>query len=612
MKTLFLILGLGVMAGGACAGTPDVYHSFDNYDVGTKFTTATNGWQASTDTAYVTNGSSAYSGNSVVMNNAVVLTNKLDADSGLVLWTDFRIKPTAGRVQDNPSTNDSSFHAYFNFEGYLALASGSGWQVYSNDIWGVAIPPATNGYVRLSVYQNYGSSTQAVFLDERLIAQDLRFVGSVTAFSNLVLQSDNGCSSWLDDVRVTTNLASVGLSSNLNADAMYDALEVQTYGHAMRTLHVVAAAQPGPYFTTLQAALNAWRPRDIISIDSGSQAGEAVTISGANMVITGNALSLAGMTVASGASVTFSQTVYCAGALAVTGQMTMASGAVLTSATATVTGTLTLQGGTLQAGSLAITGGGQVNGTATHLVVAPVGVDMTTTFSLTPANWAAAVRMPLPFDDTFDAYATNTIVTNLNFRGWYASDGSVKVQNGTARSGNAVVLPGATLLSNSLSAAGTPKIWTDFYIQPVLGTPPVSPETNDSCFLAYVNTNGYLVVAVAGGDWYVCSNNAVVMQTNRFSRVTVMQEWAHHTFAVFVDSNLVAQGLTAPAILPEYKSTVVKNPDSSSVYVDDVHVTTSVPGGTSDSNGNNIPDAVEINFYDYARLPPAGTVFKIR
>ncbi len=610
MKTTTLIMmAVAAWAGTLMAGVPERWDAF-NYPNGMDFqTTPTNGWQASGTSAFVTNsGGYGDNGNAAVLAGAVLLTNALNADNGLSVWTDFRITPVLGPIQDAPSTNTSSFHAYFNPAGYLVVAGPTGWTVYSNDVWGAAVPPATNGYVRLSIWQNYGSSTQAFFLNEHLVAQDLRFVGGVNAYSNLVFQGDSGGSAWLDNVRVTTNFSLLGMSSNLNGDAMADALEVQTYGYAMRTLHVVASAQPGPYFTTLQAAVNVWRPRDIISIDGGSQAGESVTISGSGVVITGNALSLAGLTVASGASVTVSQSVYCAGTLAVTGQMAMASGLTLTSATATVAGTLTLPGGTLQAGSLAITGAGQVNGTGTHLVVPGSGVDMTSTFSLTAATWGnALVSMPLPFADTFDEYATGTVVTNLKFRGWNATAGSVTLQSGTKRSApNAVSLPAETTLSNSLSTAAT-KTWTDFYLDPVPGDPPSAPETNDSSFLAYVNTSGYLVAAVAGGGWVVCSNNAVAMQTNRFSRVTVMQDLAQHTFAVFVDSNLVAQGLSAPVSLANFKSLVVQNPDvASAAYVDDVLISTNVPPGMSS-------DATEINLYGQTiRSMTAGSVFKIR
>lgn len=608
MKTT--LIGLAVVGGlAACAGAavPDFYDAFEAYGNGLTFTSPTNGWQASDTAAYVTNGG-GYAGNAVFMGQAVALSNTLAADPGLIVWTDLRVKPALGRDQVNPSTNTSSFHAYFNYYGYLTVAGPTGWTVYSNDVWGAAIPPATNGYVRLSLWQNFSTSTQAVFLNERLIAQDLRFVGNPAAYSNLVvLNLKNSC--WLDNVRVTTNFSSVGLSSNLNGDAMADALELQAYGYAMRTFHVVSTAQPGLYFTNLQAAVNMARPRDHISIESGSYTGETLVVSQSNIVFTGNALSLAGLTVASGASVMFSQSVYCAGALNVSGQMTMASDSVLTSATATVSGTLTLPGGTLQAGSLAITGGGQVNGTGTRLYVTGAGVDMTATFNLTAGTWGnTLLSLPLPFADTFDEYAAGTVVTNLKFRGWNATAGTVAIQNGTKHTApNAAMIPFGETLSNSLAVAGAAKVWTDFYLRPVLGKAPSTPETNTSSFLAYVNTNGYLVVAVAGGGWVVCSNNAVAMQANRFSRITFIQEWGHDTFAVFVDNNLVAQGLSAPATLPDYKSLVVRNPDKAhSVYLDDVLIATNVPAGMPS-------DAYEIHAYGRTLASvPGGSIYKFR
>ena len=140
---------------------------------------------------------------------------------------------------------------------------------------------------------------------------------------------------------------------------------------------------------------------------------------------------------------------------------------------------------------------------------------------------------------------------------------------------------------------------------------------SSSSFLAYANTNGYLVVAVAGGGWVVCSNRidgtpATLIQSNAFTRISVYQELVHHTFAVFVAGDMVAQGLTTPANLGGYTAFALDN-IFGSTYLDDLSMASGVPVGlTSDLNHNGISDAVEISNNDVAALQSPGTVYKIR
>jgi hypothetical protein len=147
---------------------------------------------------------------------------------------------------------------------------------------------------------------------------------------------------------------------------------------------------------------------------------------------------------------------------------------------------------------------------------------------------------------------------------------------------------------------------------------PSVPETNTSSFVAYANSEGYLVVATSGGGWYVCSNQlnnvpATVLQTNSFTRISVCQDLSFNPprFAVFVASNLVAQGLSSPATLSTYSSFSADNQDGSA-YIDDVLITTALPSDlTSDLDGDGVADAYEIHNFGLT-IQPIGSVFKIR
>lgn len=226
--------------------------------------------------------------------------------------------------------------------------------------------------------------------------------------------------------------------------------------------------------------------------------------------------------------------------------------------------------------------------------------------------------MPLPFSDNFDLYANDTPMANLASNGWYASDSRVKVETNIVHFGKAVELPEITTLSNSITSTEK-KIWLDYYVQPVLGNLPPAPPTNTSSFFAYANTNGYLVVAVDGGGWLVCSNQldntpAIPLQTNAFARISVCQDYnfSPPKFAVFVAGNLVAQGLSAPANVGSFSSFAMNNLDRSA-YLDDLLVSTALPSGlTSDLDGNGIPDALEIHIYGLTGVMKKGTMLMVQ
>ena len=363
--------------------------------------------------------------------------------------------------------------------------------------------------------------------------------------------------------------------------------------------------EPGAHFTCsglLQCSESCAFGQSAIVVLSGS-----VSCPGTFSVATGATVSLGGTT--------------ALGVLNAAGIVTVGAGQTLTATTAAVSGSGAIQlggSGTLTlSSSLSVTGSGLVTATGGSLNVPASNVDMSGIFSISN-TWGTAVTLSLPYAEGFEPYANNTLAMHLGFRGWYASDGTVKVENSVKHTGNnAVVVPDDTILSNSINSAAMTKIWTDFYIQPTLGLEPESPATNSSSFLAYANTNGYLVVAVAGGGWVVCSNRidgslATAIPGNAFTRITVCQELVHHTFAVFVAGDLVAQGLIAPANVSSYTAFALNN-IFGSAYLDDLTMASGVPAGmTSDRNHNGVPDAVEINNSELSALPLPGTVYLFR
>jgi hypothetical protein len=630
MKRITAFLMLALVAVASYGVIPNLDDNFDGYADGTNFLSSLGNWQASSAAAYVTNGG-AYANKAVFMGQSVALSNTLNADSSLTVWTHMRVKPMLGVEVSNSPTNTSSFCCYFNSNGFVTVATPSGWRVCSNDVWGGVVEPATNDYVQLSVWQNYTIRTQAFFLNGRLIVQDLGFVGSAVSNSQLVIENaDSNC--WLDTVWVKTNYNgydSSALTNDLNGISGLDADELNAFNYVARRLYVsTSSTNLTPYFSSITSALAAWRPRDIIHVFSGNYSAETIVLAAnpSNVIFEGDAFTVASLTVASGASAAFEQAVTCSGSLSVSGQVAMAQSTTLTSGVATVVGTVTMASNATFAvgGALTVGTNGRLDFTNNaHFAASTAGVEMNGTFTLSN-TWTLAnsqmISMPLPFGDNFDSYKDGTVVTNLKFRGWYASDGAVKVQTTVAHSGsgNAVVLPDGTVLSNSISASDK-KIWTDYFIRPAWGVEPSSPPTDTSSFVSYVNTNGFLVVYGKGQGWIVCSNKLDAAQSavtplasNGFTRVTVCQDLNAGTFAVFIASNLVAQGLSSPTNLNAYASFVADNRDGSA-YLDDVLIATAIPDGLStDLDGDGIPDAWEINNGGLTTGWPKGTIYKFR
>lgn len=629
-KRGFLFL-IGVIVLGPAfnaQAAPDVFDDFEGYGSGMTFTSPTNGWQASGIAAYVTN-SGGYVTNSVAPSNsvflcaAVALTNSLPTPAGNQVWTDFRIRPVAGVEPLNAPTGTASFVCYFNFNGFPVLATNGGWLTCTNDIWGNGLVPATNGYVRVSLFQDYGASNQAVFLDDRLILQDVRFSGTAGSYNRLGFRNSDS-NSWLDNVWIRTNAGPQSLTNDINADGLADAAEVVAYGHAARKLYVFwGTTNLVPVFTTITNALAAWRPRDVIHVIAGNYAGESVVVAAnpSNIVFEGDAFTVASLTVASNASASFAQSVTCAGALTVSGQVAMALSACLTSGSARVAGTVSMASNStfyVGASGLDVGPGGSLTfATNSQLVVNSAGVNMTGAFTIS-STWKTAASMPLAFSDDFNLYAVGTVVTNLNFRGWYADAPSVLVTNQGIGNSAAVVIPGGTTLTNSISATGLTRVWSDFYLRPLWGIEPLNAPTNTASFAAYVNSDGFLVVAVKGG-WTVCSNTvdgrSLQLDSNAFNRITICHDLSTGLFALFVQSNLMAMALSAPTNTGGYHLLGVRNANDvdQKTFVDNVLITSLLPSGlTNDLNHDGLADGYEVNAYNWLDALSRGTVFKIR
>jgi hypothetical protein len=606
-------------------------HTFDAmpFTNGATFVTPVQQWQASTSSVRVVDTKSFSPSNSVYLPAGAEISNLVTVSAPDMVWTDFRTAPFLGEAPETSITTGVALVQYFGTNGYLTVWTNGGWLVCSNDVWGQPVLPATNGvFADVSICQNFSNQTSAILLNDQVVCQDLPFLGSFANYGSFKASVADG-DSWLDDVYITNSYAVARLTHDRNGDGLVDGNELQTYGYVARTQYV-GGGQGYPSYSTIQAALNAWRARDSLYVYAGQYAedvtvtnsltfgGQAFSNSGSLTIGPGINVAFQGgtvwsnVTVGSNAVVAFSQPLTCSN-LSVGANASVTFGGFVTIGSATVLGSVLASGASTVTVATVLSvptnGAGHLDFSGGRLLVASAGVDMTGTFSITN-TWGTQASIPLDFTDDFELYAADTIVTNLGFRGWGATSAGVlvKATQGLSGSKGAVLSDGA-VLSNRMASVGQPKIWTDFYTRPVLGEAPAVANTNNYAFFSFVDTNGFLNVWKAG-VWVVCSNvldgsgSAVTaMDTGAYARVTLFMNFDSHLAAVFVAGKLVCQQVPFPAgaAIPSYTSFRAESPDGS-LALDNVRITTGIPTGLSRAGEIQLNDA----------LMPLGNVFKMR
>lgn len=193
-------------------------------------------------------------------------------------------------------------------------------------------------------------------------------------------------------------------------------------------------------------------------------------------------------------------------------------------------------------------------------------------------------------------------LSDIAYNGWSGSTDAI-VKDGVGVAGSrAAFLPGGTSVTNSVApSVSLTKAWTDMQLKPVKmdGDPAVGSGTS---VMLYVNTDGYVVVYNPDTTtWEVCSNNVVgapmtPIADDTFVRISLHQDYAARTVAVFVNGILVREGLTMISGAPaSYQKLSVQNTSETNAYLDNFCISTSYPVDlTGDSDGDGWADAKEI------------------
>ncbi len=402
-----------------------INHTFDAapFTNGATFTAPVLQWQATTESVVVANTKAASPPQSVYVPGGAAISNAVAVTNPSVVWTDIHVAPCLGEDPDLSVTNGVATVQYFGTNGYLNVWTNGGWLACSNDVWGQPVIQVTNGvFVDLAIYQNFTSRKAAILLNDQVVIQDLPLLGSSGNYNAFQMGQAYG-DAWLDDAAIQPTYDPVRLTHNLNGIDGADASELQTYGYVARTLYV--GTGPGyPGFSTIQAALNAWRARDPLYVYAGQYAedvtlsnsvtfgGQAFTNSGTltikadaspvlqsgmvwgsvnidtNSTYTfSQSLSCSNLVVRSGATVTL-QAVTCSNLIVETGASLTCSGNSLTVGSAVVSGAVYVIGGgtATVTTALSLPVGGHMDFTQSRLLYTPLSVNLFGTFSISN-NW---------------------------------------------------------------------------------------------------------------------------------------------------------------------------------------------------------------------------------
>lgn len=606
MMTVVFLASVGI----ACrCSAAYLWEDFNALAVGTNLAQLA-GWDTSGSSALVTNniyGKGSTDHVAAVMETNLAVNTVMSGQTGKV-WTECLLNEETRTIPESlPAVAvdaTATLMAGVTTNGYAVVYNPAlgGWDICTNDARGRAIASglASGVWARVSVFQDYQAHRVSVFLDGRLVRQNMGFISNRDDCVSISVRAGGPNTAFLDDALVTNAipaalLGPVSSTNDINGDGTPDAQELMTYG-------VIAVCVTGEY-SSITAALAANPPAGRIVVTPGSHA-EALVFSNATTLIGSVLTNLTSLTVA-------------------TGQVGVLSGITNFGCGALTIGTnasLSLSGGTATVSTLVIQSGGTVQVANGTLIVD--GLILSGTFTL-DSGWGGAITVQsLNYTNDFEAYPVGMPLNRCGRQGWGASSAASLVTNVHAGA-RAAMVAADSVLSNTVNGA-VGKVWTDLYVKdpgsrPHEGLYP--PLDASQAVMFFIQSNNYVTIWNAGA-WDVCSNDVtgagrpaeLAISTGQWGRVTLCQDMSSTNLALFVNGILVRQKVPFIASsVSSYNHFVVEAQGDISGYVDDVRIWHTPPADlTADTDGDSIPDAAEIQDCGDTTLLPRGSVFKIR
>jgi hypothetical protein len=215
---------------------------FERYAAGVKLNLmGVFGWAASDDSVVVQTNQ-AQSGRAVEVPAMTVLSSSITAPPASNAWIECYYRDTARIPPEWLGTLEANTNAtvmlFLTTEGYVTVYNPDlvGWDVCSNDAWGVAVTPvAAGGWPRITINRNLARGRVAVFLDGRLLRQELQFVNANPGGSFRVkLDAGGSDSAWFDTYSVRPTATGI-VSADRDQDGWPDAWEIDQFGNTLQS-----------------------------------------------------------------------------------------------------------------------------------------------------------------------------------------------------------------------------------------------------------------------------------------------------------------------------------------------------------------------------------------
>ena len=222
--------------------TPPYSDSFERYALGTKLSRmGYYGWDTTSNNVVIQN-TYAQSNQAVEIPARASLASAMTATPASNVWFELYYQDT-NRIPASMATLDIvdtnvAVMAFINTNGYVTVFEpvSNQWDVCSNDAQSVAVSNlALDAWVRITVNENYTRGKAAVFLNGRLLRQELRFINTNLVNSGR-FHVDSGISgpTYLDTYSVRTNWVGI-LSTDGDDDGWPDAMEIDQYGNTAKS-----------------------------------------------------------------------------------------------------------------------------------------------------------------------------------------------------------------------------------------------------------------------------------------------------------------------------------------------------------------------------------------
>jgi hypothetical protein len=218
--------------------TPPYSDSFERYATGTRMSLMGYfGWDASSPEVVV-QSAVAQSNGAVVVPAVTHLSSTMTAAGASNAWIEFHYQDTNRTPSELAMAEDvdagMAVEAFIDTNGFVTVFDPDlgQWDVCSNDAQGVAVPAlAREAWLRLTFNQNYARGRAAVFLNGRLLRQELRFINTNLVNSGrFEVKAGYAGPTYLDTYSVRTNWMGI-VSDDGDGDGLRDAWEIDQYGH---------------------------------------------------------------------------------------------------------------------------------------------------------------------------------------------------------------------------------------------------------------------------------------------------------------------------------------------------------------------------------------------